>query len=114
MNSKDFPNNWQRIHDAPDEKFADDITWQDFEDSRLDSWDLMDSVCVVIRQEQRDNKGKIYRINEKSYQRPHAAEKFLAKAIDEDRGSVFLLCDNHQIGECTAIDVNQDYLSDDG
>ena len=110
---KEYPNNWQRIHDAPSEAFADDVTWQDFVDTRIDSWDLMESTCVVIRQERRDPRGKIYKIVEKSYQRPKAAETFLEKAIKEDNGSVFLLCDNHQIGECRAIDVQQDYLTED-
>ena len=105
---KEFPNNWQRVHDAPDEAFQDDLTWEAFEQIRLDSWDLLDSVCLVIREEHYDPRGKLYRITEKNYQRAAAAEKHLAKRATEEGAHKFLLVDNAQMLEMTSMDVQQE------
>ena len=110
MAKKEFPNNWQRIHDAPDEQFADDITWKDFVDCRIDLWDLMDNVALLCRQELRDPKGKIYRIVERSYQKHNAAEKWVLKAIKEDPTSKFIFVDDVAMGEAEAIEIQQNYF----
>ena len=43
-----LPNNWKKYKDAPEEAFKS-LSWEEFHDWRVCSWELPESVCCVIR-----------------------------------------------------------------
>ena len=115
---KEYPNNWERVKNAPDEAFQDDLTWEAFEQIRLDHWSIPASICAIIREEHYDNRGKLFRITEKHYQRVSAAEKHLAKRACSKENNKFLIVDNESMMEATPLEIIHDIvdmeeLSDD-
>ena len=102
MSNTDFPNNWAKYAAAPASLFQS-ITWEEFHDWKLCSWDLPDSVACIVRCENKDT-GKI---KEWSYQQGHAAERRIFKLM-EDPSNVVTVCDDQEIHLITA-----EYPTDD-
>ena len=90
MSGKEFPNNWQTIHDADDEEFGT-CTYEEFQHA-MAQWSVPSSVAVIMRVENA-NTGKI---KEYTYKRTHAACQKIAKLVD-DPANVITLCDDDTI-----------------
>lgn len=86
--AKDFPNNWQRYKDAPEEMF-EPIAFQEFMDWKVAGWDIPDNVCCIIRAT--NKKGKI---KEFTYQRECYAHDKLQELIDEGAEEIIVVNDN--------------------
>ena len=69
MSGKEFPNNWQSIHDADDNEFGT-CTYEEFQ-TAMAQWSIPSSVAVIMRV-QNTNTGKV---KEYTYKRTHAACK---------------------------------------
>ena len=90
MSGKEFPNNWQNIHDADDDEFGT-CTFEEFQHA-MSQWSVPSSVAVIMRVENA-NTGKI---KEYTYKRTHAACKKIAELVD-DPANVITLCDDETI-----------------
>ena len=90
MSGKEFPNNWQTVHDADDEEFGT-CTYEEFQQA-MATWSVPSSVAVIMRVENA-NTGKI---KEYTYKRTHAACEKIAKLVD-DPANVITLCDDDTI-----------------
>ena len=86
-----YPNNWQKWKDAPDDVFKS-LTYEEFHDWKLCSWDLPDSVCCLIRcQNQLTGKTEEF-----VYQSEKAAGKRIQKLL-EDQHNEITICDHDEI-----------------
>lgn len=83
-----FPHNWSKFKNAPDEFFFCP-TYEEFDEWKLEGWELPESVYCMIRAE---GQGKI---QEYVYQQPAAARKRINKLMSD--GVTFTVCDNNAI-----------------
>lgn len=84
MNGKKyFHNNWKEIQATPSEFFPE-ITWDEFYEWRVASWELPSSVCCIIREENKVT-GKI---KEHVYQKQASAVKKLQSIIKDSHAIV--------------------------
>ena len=90
MSGKYFPNNWQRIHDAPDEAF-EEIDFEDFMDAAM-QWHIPSSHSCVMRVENRAT-GKI---KEHAYKTTRGAQNKIVQLVD-DPDNVIMICDDESI-----------------
>lgn len=90
MSSKDFPNNWQGVHDADPEDF-ETISWEEF-DELSTSWLLNSSHETIMRIEDIST-GKI---KEKAYKTTRGTLNKLRQLV-EDPNLVITLVDNDSI-----------------
>ena len=90
MSGKEFPNNWQSIHDADDDEFGT-CTFEEFQ-TAMAQWSIPSSVAVIMRV-QNTNTGKV---KEYTYKRTHAACKKITELVD-DPANVITLCDDETI-----------------
>ena len=104
-----FPNNWKKFKDAPDDVFKP-LSWEEFHEWRVSYWELPESVCCIIRCENK-NTGKV---TEYSYSRGSAATKRLHKLLEDpnneitiaDTDEIFLL--THFADDALGIDPEHD------
>lgn len=89
-NGKDFPNNWQFVHDADDDQFTP-CSYDEF-DEISSMWSLNSSHCCIMRVENTDT-GKV---KEHAYKRMSNALKKLTTLAD-DPANVITVCDDHSI-----------------
>ena len=87
MARKEFPNNWQEIHDTPSDNFAE----CDYDQFMMfsDIWEINSSHCAIIRCENKETK----KVTEYSYQRPHAVAKKIAQLCDDPNNVVIMAMD---------------------
>ena len=90
MSGKYFPNNWQGIHDAPDEAF-EEIDFEDFMDAAM-QWHIPSSHSCVMRVENRAT-GKI---QEHAYKTTRGAQNKIVQLV-EDPDNVIMICDDQTI-----------------
>ena len=85
MNGKKkyFHNNWKEIQATPAEFFPE-LTWEEFYEWRVASWELPSSVCCIIREENKAT-GKI---KEHVYSRQSSAVKKLESIINDSHAIV--------------------------
>jgi len=85
MNGKKkyFHNNWKEIQATPAEFFPE-ITWEEFYDWRVASWELPSSVCCIIREENK----KTGKIKEHVYSRQSSAVKKLESIVNNSHATV--------------------------
>ena len=86
-----FPNNWKKFKDAPDEVFQP-LSWEEFHDWRVCSWELPESVCCIIRVSHKET-GKV---TEYVYERGSAATKKLDKLMTDPNNEI-TIADNEEI-----------------
>ena len=87
----DFPNNWKRYKDAPAEAFHT-VTYDEFHDWRVCSWDLPDNVQCIIRVSRVDT-GKV---KEYIYKTLNGASKKIHTLIQDPLNEI-TICDNEEI-----------------
>jgi hypothetical protein len=87
MTRKEFPNNWQEIHDTPSSNFAE----CDYDQFMMfsDIWEINSSHCAIIRCENKETK----KVTEYSYQRPHAVAKKIAQLCEDPDNIVIMAMD---------------------
>ena len=102
-NGKEFPNNWQQIHDAEPEEFGT-CTFEEL--MQATDWSLQSSHNCIMRVENTDT-GKV---KEYAYRRQHNALRKLVKLCD-DPANVITICDEESIHYLVHPD-NHDYLLD--
>jgi len=90
MSNKEFPNNWQNVHDADDEQFGT-CTHEEFMLASAD-WQVPSSVACILRVENTDT-GKV---KEYTYRRVHAACKKIETLVN-DPANVITICDDESI-----------------
>ena len=90
MSGKEFPNNWQQIHDADAEEFGT-CTYEEFKEMS-ELWLLPSSIACVMRVENRDT-GKI---KEHTYRRVSAATNKMVQLV-EDPANVITIMDDQTI-----------------
>ena len=90
MSGKEFPNNWQEIHDADSEDFGT-CTYEEFSEM-MQLWHLPSSIACVMRVENKDT-GKI---QEHTYRRVSAATNKMRKLV-EDPANVITIMDDTTI-----------------
>ena len=95
----EFPNNWKKFKQAPDEAFFTP-TYEEFYEWKLEGWEIPDSVYCIIRAEI-DGKVKEY-----TYQRAKAAQNKVQKLMED--GVTFTVCDNDAIHFLKADDILDD------
>ena len=95
----DFPNNWQKFKNAPDELFFCP-TYEEFEAWKLEGWEIPDSVYCIIRAEIGD------KVKEYTYQRPKAAQNKVKQLMED--GVTFTVCDNDAIHFLKTDDILDD------
>lgn len=78
-----FPNDWEGVFHAD----YPEIDFDEFMIMRGESWVIPSSVCVIIRA---SNK-KTGKVQEFTYQKPHAAKKRIEKLMLADEGSEEIL-----------------------
>ena len=103
---KDFPNNWQRYKDAPDDMFMDH-TFDEIMNYKIGGWQLPSSVHCIIREEHILT-GKI---KEYVYQRPHAAENKVRQLLERPEIE-FTVCTPDQIHFVSQLPSDDDYEND--
>ena len=90
MSGKEFPNNWQDIHDCPDEAF-ETCTYEEFMIG-MSCWEIPSSHCVLMRVTN-TNTGKV---KEYAYQKAGSARNKMIKLI-EDPANEIVICDSNSI-----------------
>ena len=90
MSGKEFPNNWQEVHDADPDQF-DTCTFEEFMIG-MSSWHIPSSHTCVMRVENTDT-GKI---KEFSYRTQRGTIQKLIKLVD-DPANVITVADNESI-----------------
>jgi len=90
MNGKEFPNNWQEIHDADPDEFGS-CTFGEFMQATA-MWSIPSSHSCIMRVENTDT-GKV---KEYAYRQTHAAVKRIAQLVD-DPANVITICDDDTI-----------------
>lgn len=86
-----LPNNWQRYKDAPDEVFKP-LSYEEFHDWRICSWDIPDSVCAIVRVQNKDT----LKVKEYVYRTMNGVEKRVYKLM-EDPANEITICDSDEI-----------------
>ena len=99
LKKPDFPNNWKKFKQAPDEAFFRP-TWEEFEAWKLEGWELPESVYCIIRAE---INGKV---KEYTYQRAKAAQNKVQQLMET--GTTFTVCDNDAIHYLSTNDILDD------
>ena len=105
MSGKYFPNNWQTIKESPDEAF-ETCTFEEFISWRADSWDIPESVSMIIRAEHYTKGGKLWRITEKFYKTLRGAENHIKNLVEQEEGTKFTIVDNHSLAVLEPADIN--------
>ena len=90
MTKKYFPNNWQGIHDTPDEAFAE-LAFDDFMEM-AHHWHVPSSHACIMRIEN-TNSGQIQEI---AYKTVGRAQRKIMNLI-EDPANVITICDDESI-----------------
>ena len=90
MSGKEFPNNWQDIHDTPEEQF-DTCTFDEFM-MAMTMWQIPSSHSVIMRVENTET-GKI---TEMAYRKAGHARNKLIKLVDDPNNEI-IICDNESI-----------------
>ena len=90
MSGKEFPNNWQEIHDSDDDQFGT-CTFEEFMAASV-LWKVPSSIACIMRVENTDT-GKV---KEYTYKRTHAACEKITKLVD-DPANVITICDDETI-----------------
>ena len=93
-----LPNNWKKYKDAPEEAFKS-LSWEEFHDWRVCSWELPESVCCVIRVQRADT----LKVSEFVYERGAAATKKLDKLMQDPLNEI-TIADNEEIHLIRAFD----------
>lgn len=86
-----FPNNWKRYKNAPDEAFQT-LTFSEFHDWRVCSWDIPEDVQCILRVSRVDT-GKV---KEYVYKTQRGAIDKLNKLIEDPLNEI-TICDNDEI-----------------
>jgi len=87
MSGKEFPNNWQNIHDADDEDFGT-CTFEEFS-QMMQLWALPSSIACIMRIENKDT-GKI---KELTYKRTSAASNKIVELVDDPANVITIMDD---------------------
>ena len=95
-----FPNNWQKWKDAPDDVFKT-VTYEEFNDWKVCSWELPDSVACIIRSQDKVT-GKT---EEFVYQSQKAAGKRIEKLIQNENNEI-TICGHDEIHLLTYGDID--------
>ena len=103
-----FPNNWKKYKDAPDEVFKP-LTYEEFNDWRVCSWEFPDSVSCVIRVQRTDT----LKVSEFVYERLSAATKKLDKLIQDPLNEI-TIADHDEIHLIKYFDEENPLLDTDG
>ena len=74
---RDFPNNWQRVHDTPSEDFME-LDYEDFMDAAM-QWHIPSSHSCVMRVENR----KTGQIQEHAYKTARGAQNKLIQLVED-------------------------------
>ena len=90
MNGKEFPNNWEEIHDSPDEMF-DTCTFQEFMIG-MSNWSIPSSHACILRVTNTDTG----RVKEYTYRKAGNARNKLEKLV-ADAANEIVICDNDTI-----------------
>ena len=102
---KEFPNNWQKFKDAPDELFHEH-TFEEIMDWRVGAWELPSNISCLIREADLETK----KITEHVYQRSGAARNKVRQLMNKD-GIEFTVCTPETIHFVSQLDI-EDYESD--
>ena len=87
----EYPNNWQKFKDAPDEMFAPHSFFEVM-DWKVAGWELPSNVDCVIRAQNRST----MKVKEYVYRRRHAAENKVRELMSNDDVE-FTVCTHEQI-----------------
>ena len=90
MSGKEYPNNWQELHDSPDEMF-DTCTYDELM-LGLSMWHIPSSHCVIMRVANKDT-GKV---KEFAYRQLGSARNKMLKLV-EDPANEITICDSDTI-----------------
>jgi hypothetical protein len=90
MSSKEFPNNWQDIHDADPAEFGE-CSYEDFMIMSA-MWSIPSSHSCILRVHNTDTN----KIKEYAYRRTSSATKRLVELVD-DPANVITICDDESI-----------------
>ncbi len=83
---KEFPNNWKKFKDAPDEMFHRH-TFDEIMDWRIAAWELPSNISCLIREADLETK----KVTEHVYQRRGAAENKVQQLLNKE-GVEFTVC----------------------
>ena len=90
MSGKEFPNNWEEIHDADPDQF-ETCTFDEFM-AGMHMWQLPSSHSFLMRIYNRDTN----KVREYAYKQDHHAKKRLMKECQNSDNEI-ILCDNYSI-----------------
>lgn len=86
-----LPNNWQRYKDAPEELFKP-LSFEDFYDWRVLNWDIPESVCAIVRSQDRDT----LKVKEYVYRTQSGVNKRVSKLMENPANEI-TICDSDDI-----------------
>ena len=101
MALKEFPNNWKRFKDAPDDMF-EQHTFEEVMDWKVAGWELPSSVHCLVRVTDSDTK----QIREHIYKRPSMAKRSIQKYINA--GGYEITVVNHDTIHCLYPNENNE------
>ncbi len=101
---KEFPNNWQKFKDAPDELFHEH-TFEEIMDWRVGAWELPSNISCLIREADLETK----KVTEHVYQKSYAARNKVRQLMQKD-GIEFTVCTPETIHFVSQLDI-EDYES---